>query len=198
MEDDTGSQDTSPVLSIGAGLPLVPLKLVKCIQAGEFIDMSELLPDRLGINAGPPLDGDKGEKRTKRRQVVNILEWVQCFSIFTAVRTQKYPEKIQDMLGYLALIIEARMEYEGDGWLGYDRWFRQNAAASPDAIWARIDPTLWNMAFVGQAKVSRCKHCFSLTHTAADCNWAPSPSTSLPPSTSLAPKQSTSKPMSSS
>lgn len=130
--------------------------------------------------------------------MANILEWVQCFSIFTAVRTQKYPEKIQDMLGYLALIIEARMEYEGDGWLGYDHRFRQNAATSPDAIWARIDPTLWNMAFVGQAKVSRCKHCFSLTHTTADCNWAPSPSTSLPPSTSLAPKQSTSKPMSSS
>ena len=154
--------------------------------------MSELLPDRLGINAGPPLDDDKGEKQTKRRQVANILQWVQCFSIFTAVRTQKYLEKIQNMLSYLALIIEAHMEYEGNGWLGYDHQFRQNAAASPDIIWARFDPTLWNVVFVGQAKVSRCKHCFSLTHTAANCNWAPSPSTSL------APKQSTSKPMSSS
>ena len=63
-------------------------------------------------------------------------------STFTVVRTQKYPEKIHDMLGYLALIIEANMEYEGDGWLGYDHWFRQKAAVSP---WA----TLWNMAFVG-------------------------------------------------
>ena len=66
----------------------------------------------------------------------------------------KYPEKTQDMLGYLVLVIEARMEYEGDGWLGYDRQFRQNAAASPDATWARIDPTLWNMAFICQAKIS--------------------------------------------
>ena len=142
--------------------------------------MSELLPDRLGVNAGPPLEGDKESKQTKRRQVANILEWVQCFSVFTAVRTQKCPEKTQDLLGYLALIVEARMEYEGDGWLGYDRRFRQNAAASLDTTWARIDPTLWNMAFVGQAKVSRCKHCFSLTHTATDCNWAPSPSTPKP------------------
>ena len=122
MEDATGSQDTSPVLSIGAGLPPVPLKLVKRIHAGEFIDMSELLPDRLGINAGPPLDGDKEEKRIKRRQVANILEWVQCFSIFTAVRTQKYPEKTQDMLGYLALIIEARKATDGlDMIAGSDR-----------------------------------------------------------------------------
>ena len=78
-ENNADSPDMSSVLSIGAGLPPVPLKLVKRIQVGEFIDMSELLPDRLGINAGPPLDGDKEEKRTKRRQVANILEWVQCF-----------------------------------------------------------------------------------------------------------------------
>ena len=176
---ENNSPDTSSVLSIGAGLPPVPLKLVKRIQAGKFIDiMSELLPDRLGINAGPLLDGDKEEKRTKQRQVATYWNgYNACFSIFTAVCTQTYPEKTQDMLGYLALIIEARMEYEGDRWLGYDRRFRQNAAASPDATWARIDPTLWNMAFVGQAKVYRCKHCFSLTHAAADCNWAPSPST---------------------
>ena len=37
--------------------------------------------------------------------------------------------------------------------------------------------TLWNMAYVGQAKVSRCKQCFSLT----DCNWAPFPLTSSTP-----------------
>ena len=190
-EGDTGGQDTSQVLSIGAGLPPVPKTLIKRIQAEEFIDMSELLPDCLGINAGMPLKGEKDKKWIKRRQVANILEWLECFSIFTAVCTQKHPEKTQDMLGYLALIIEARMEYKGeDGWLGYDHRFRQNAAASPDTTGARIDPTLWNMAFVGQAKVSRCKHCFSLTHTAANCNWAPSPSTSLTP------KQPTAKPTS--
>ena len=129
QQNAEGNKGNEAVLSIGAGLPPVPHKLVKRIQAGEFIDMSELLPNRLGVNTGPLLDGEKEEKRTKRRQVASILEWVQCFSIYTAVRTQKYPEKIQDMLGYLALIVEARMEYDGDGWLGYDRRFRQNAAA---------------------------------------------------------------------
>ena len=98
-EEATHSQDTSMVLSISTGLPPIPLKLVKRIQAGEFIDMSELLPDRLGVNAGPPLEGDKEESRTKYKHVANILKWVQCFSIFTAVRIQKYPEKTQDMLG---------------------------------------------------------------------------------------------------
>ena len=94
------------------------------------------------------------------------------------VRVKKFPNKIQDMLGYQTLIVEARMEYEGDGWLGYDRRFRQTAATSPDTPWSKIELTLWNKAFAGQARASRCKYCFSLTHTAEDCDWAPTPSTS--------------------
>ena len=144
--------------------------------------MAELLPDRLGVNAVPPLEGDKDEK-PKRRQISNILEWIQCFSIYMAVRAQQSPAKIQDMLGYQTLIVEARMEYEGDGWLGYDRCFRQNAAASSDICWSKIDPTLWNKAFAGQAKASRCKHCFSLTHSAEECDWAPTPSANKAPVT---------------
>ena len=41
------------VLSIGAGLPPVPRKLVTHIQVGEFVDMAELLPDRMGITSTP-------------------------------------------------------------------------------------------------------------------------------------------------
>ena len=67
------------------------------------------------------------------------------------------------------------MEYEGDGWLGYDRRFRQTAAATPDITWAKIEPTLWNKAFAGQASSSRCKYCFSLTHRSEECDWAPTP-----------------------
>ena len=72
------------------------------------------------------------------------------------------------------------MEYAGDGWLGYDRRFRQQAAANPDTVWARIDPTLWNIAFAGQERASRCRFCFSLSHHAEDCDWAPSPTKSPP------------------
>ena len=47
------------------------------------------------------------------------------------------------------------------------------AAASSDTPWAKIDPTLWNMAFAGHAKAQRCKFCFSLTHALVECDWAP-------------------------
>ena len=36
--------ELATVLSIGAGLPRIPRQLVTRIQAGEFVDMAELLP----------------------------------------------------------------------------------------------------------------------------------------------------------
>ena len=87
--------------------------------------------------------------------------------------SDKHPQKIKDLLGYQALIVEARMEYDGETWLAYDRRFRQTVAATPDTMWAKIDPTLWNKAFTGQAKSKRCKYCFSLSHESTDCDWAP-------------------------
>ena len=171
-----GAREDAAMLSIGAGLPPVPHKLVQKIQSGEFVDMAELLPDRMGIQSTYEPDEKDGKRsiKSKRRQVTGILEWVQCFSIYTAVIADKKPEKVKDLLGYQTLLLEAYMEYEGDSWLGYDRRFRQSVAACPDADWAKIDTTLWNMAFTGQAKAKRCKFCFSLTHTSQECDWAPS------------------------
>ena len=56
----------------------------------------------------------------------------------------------------------------GRCWLGYDRGFQQQAAATPTR-WAVVDPTLWNLAFSGQAGTSRCRYCFSLSHCSSDC-----------------------------
>ena len=109
----------------------------KRIQAGEFLDMAELLPDRLGIRAGCA-DKDEKKPKLKKRRVTGILEWVQCYCIYTAVVLAKFPERNLDMLGYMALIVEACMEYEGDSWLGYDRRFRQMVAATPGATWPSL------------------------------------------------------------
>ena len=185
-ESNTVSDPAAP-FCIGAGLPPVPRKLVNRIQVGEFIDMAELLPDRMGISSTPLFSGEKDDKqptKTKRRQVTNILEWVQCYSIYVAVLTGKHPSRIQDLMGYQSLIVEACLEYGSETWLGYDRRFRQMAAAAPGTVWAKIDPTLWNMAFTGQAKARRCKYCFSLTHQAEDCDWVPTLATAPAPTQS--------------
>ena len=94
---------------------------------------------------------EKGSKR--RRQITSIAEWVQCFGVFMAVVASKSPDRTIDLLGYQSIIVEASREYEGETWLGYDRRFRQMAAAKLGCKWATVDPTLWNMAFTGHARV---------------------------------------------
>lgn len=108
---------------IGAGLPPIPSKLAK-IEDGEFIDMSKLLLERLGMTAISLEDDNSKFAKQKHRTVSSILEWVQCFGIYVAVISRAQLERVSDLLGYQALIIQASMEYQGDQWLGYDRIFR--------------------------------------------------------------------------
>ena len=100
-----------------------------------------------------------------------------------AVCCWNQPHHIQDLLGHQTLTIEAFLEYQGDGWLGYDRRFRQRAAANPGLVWANIDTTLWNLAFAGQGSTSRCCHCFCLSHTTDQYDQAPDPLPLLVPHT---------------
>ena len=160
---------------IGAGLPPVPAKLVSKIEAGEYVDMTELLPDRLGICKSTATDDSFKGSRQKKKALSGILEWVQCFGIYMAVVCRRKPHRIQDLIGYQTLIIEASLEYQGDSWIGYDRRFRQRAATNPNLVWANTDSTLWNLAFARQASASRSRHCSSLSHSSVQCDWAPDP-----------------------
>lgn len=151
---------------LGAGLAPVPSKLVQRIQRGDFIEMSELLPERLAVD---PTSGDSAGSKSKKKLVTSILEWVQCFGLYTAIISKNHPERVPDLLAYQSLIIDAHREYKGDYWSGYDRRFRQRAAATQSIQWASIDSTLWSMAFASRGTASRCKFCFSTCHNSDNC-----------------------------
>lgn len=74
-DSDPKNIDPSALLSIGSGLTPIPNKLGLCIQAGEFIDMAELLPDCLGISTTP----GKGDKQVTNKSAGRHI--LQCFSI---------------------------------------------------------------------------------------------------------------------
>ena len=161
------SSKEPPSTHLGGGLPPVPGKLVKRIEEGHFIEMGELLPERLSSHCEDE-DQIKSTK-PKRRAVTNILEWLQCFGIYIAIVSRKEPHRVLDLLAYQHLIIQAHQEYQGDCWLGYDRRFRQRAATNPSMNWSTIDPTLWSLAFSGKASATLCSHCFSTSHSSRDC-----------------------------
>ena len=158
----------SPAASIGAAIPPVPPQLVERIESGSFVEMAELIPSRLSF--------DEAEKsKPKYRPITNVNEWLQAFAVYVSVVAKKQPHRIPDLMGYQILIIEASNEYRNNGWLAYDRRFRQQVAFHPHRKWSEIDSTFWTLAFTGQANANRCRHCFSLFHPSQQCEFAPNP-----------------------
>ena len=151
---------------VGAALPAIPTKIIEKIESGAFIELSDLLPEHLG-HTEPDEDP---KSKSKHRPVTSITQWLQCFAVYTAVISKKQPHRVMDLMGYQILIIEAYHEYRNDSWLNYDRRFRLRAASQPGRSWAAIDSTIWNLAFAGQAKATRCNHCFSFAHSTSNCH----------------------------
>ena len=117
--DDEVDAGTSFVLS--DGLPPVPAKLVRKIVRGEFVDMAELLRDNLEADrrdAGTLSSEGGGVRRTgSRREVPDLLSWVQCFGVYIGVVASRQPEKVKQLLAYQTLIIREARRLGGRGWL---------------------------------------------------------------------------------
>ena len=114
---------------------LVPSKLTQRIWKGDFIDMYELLPEKLGRSeeiSSQDLDGTK----RKRRKVTSALQWVECFHTYIGVIAQQQPGRVTDLLAYASLIVHAAWKFKGEGWLQYDKFFRKNAEVHPGIRWA--------------------------------------------------------------
>ena len=73
---------------VGEGHPAVPAKLVAKIQRGEYVDMAELLKDNIKAERRrSPQEGLQGTliSRSKRREVPDLLSWLQCFGTYACV-----------------------------------------------------------------------------------------------------------------
>ena len=142
-------EKTQAPVYIGGGLPPIPARLVKRIEDGQFVEMAELLPDHL--SSSPYTDEDQANSsKVKYKEVLNIIEWLQCFSLYIAVIARSNASHVVDLLGYQNLIVQSQLKYRDGCWAVYDRQFRQKASAVSIPEWSVIDTTLWNLAFAGQ------------------------------------------------
>lgn len=70
------------------------------------------------------------------------------------------------MLAYSSLITKASIDYWGEAWLGYDKFFRQQAAAEPARYpqWGEIDASIWTQHFSSATVRPSCPDCGSREH----------------------------------
>ena len=103
---------------VGPSSPPVLGRIVDKIWRGEYIDLSTLLPHRLG--APEPTLAEAFHKHSKdEKQITTIEQWVVCFSTYMSVMVLRNPARIRDLLAYQALIVKAAHDYSGTPWLSY-------------------------------------------------------------------------------
>ena len=158
------------------GFPPVPAKLVGKILRLEFVDMAELLRDNMEAERRGLSQGEgSSAKHPQRREVPDILSWIQCFGIYISVMASKFPERVPHMLAYQTMLVREARRCGGRGWLAYDTAFRQQAATDSQVDWSKLNSSLYPVTFMAQAsgKGRCCVHCLEPDHAAEDCALSP-------------------------
>jgi len=156
----------------------IPARLRERILSGEFVDLSELLPQistthsvassqanitHFEMSQGGGLRMvEESSVRGRGRHVCDLSTWLEAYTVFLQCILQVAPHRATELIAYQSLIIEANRRFTPEGWLDYDRQFRLLAAASPTRRWDIIDGNLWQLATTGRARQA-CSFC-GMTH----------------------------------
>jgi len=79
-------------------LPIVPLKLVKGIVGGEYIDMAKMLSDNMELEHRRVLAESEGGsvKQSGPREIPDVSSWLHYFSLYATVLCRSTQEKLEN------------------------------------------------------------------------------------------------------
>ena len=168
----SGEEATAQPFVLSDSLAPVPAKLVAKILRGESVDIAELLRDNLEAQRRGVIQESStisGDINRGRREIPDLLSWVQCFGTYMAVVTSTQPTKSRELLAYQTLIVREARRCGGRGWLAYNTMFRQQAAGNLDVDWSKLNPTLYTVTFLAQSGSGRnCVLCMESDHMWSD------------------------------
>ena len=96
------------------------------IQALQFVEMLELLPDNVALaeRLAALLQGLGPHKQPEQWGVGSLTTWVASFTTYIVIVAQVYPSPVRDMLAYMRIIIREASKFGCYGWLTYVTVFR--------------------------------------------------------------------------
>ena len=131
---------------LGEGLGAVSKKVYDWVLRWEYIDLQDFKP-RAGAEKG--MTGRECEKlvvlpglevaQSRRKPILSILTWVQCYCKYVAAVSQKFPEAVAGMVGHLLVVVKVYLEMEVPGWRLYDKAVREKMAATGEILWKGVD-----------------------------------------------------------
>ena len=131
----------------------IPHRLVSRIQAGEFVEMRDLLADNISLHNqledfhGHIWPSTPTHLRPRLREVPSLSSWVYCFCAYIAVLAPD--ARTRELLAYCRLIIREALRHGGSGWQEYDRTFRRQAAIDSSLPWNVLVPGLQAATLLG-------------------------------------------------
>jgi len=144
-------------VNLGPGLPALPLRLVEKIKSNKYVNFAELPPAK-GKNRPPPQAGEGQivvlqaiDLAPTRRTIPDLAMWLQCFGGYVVGIAELQPERVPELMAYLATIAKCSTKYWWPSWVVYDASFRQEVARATGPSWARVDPSIYSMYFGGVA-----------------------------------------------
>lgn len=131
----------------------------------------EVTSANLGLGAQP-----------SRREIPDLISWVQCFGVYAAVVSAKHPDRMLQLLAYQTMVVREARRCGGRGWQSYDAMFRQQAAISPSVDWSKLNNSLYSTTFLQQqnGRGRTCVHCMETDHGSQECALAPFRATRYP------------------
>lgn len=99
-----------------------------------------------------------------------MLSWLNCFSLYAAVITSKFPHKARELWAYQAMMVSEQRRCGGRGWLLYDSGFRQQMSAIESTDFSKINQSLYTTTFLAYGGWGLyCSHCLASDHAQEDC-----------------------------
>ena len=126
----------------------VPQDICIKIWKNEYINLASLLKKnqkRRGEESGNLFINEHGQIQTRPKvlkEITNIREWTDAFSIFMTIYLKKYQDKVFELIQYLSTIREAESRCQNLAWREYDAEFRTRQALKQEP-WNKIYSDLW-------------------------------------------------------
>ena len=156
----TNSSALYPILEqplvVGPGYSPIAYTGVATIVAGKYLNLADLLPD----NNAQPDDHERqlffdgrlaltAPRRVNKRQMTDLVGWIEAFSIYTLILTSYFPHRWRDLTAYNLLIIRIYRQFAGIAWQNCEKAFREHVAAAKVADWSSLNVQLYNFHTAG-------------------------------------------------
>lgn len=111
--------------------------------------MAKLLRDIEAERRSGVQEVGSNTSKSTRREISDILSWIQCFGIYDSVTASKFPEHVQNRLAYRTTLVREASQCGGGGWLANATVFRQQAATDPHCARLKLN-SIYSVTFMAQ------------------------------------------------